>query len=91
MLQRKINGQSCFERDEKIEAKRLRALKLSKAKERDKYRESLVPIIKKALENNNNNRSKAADSLNVKRGTFKAWMQRTKAWVDWSKEYPKKV
>jgi len=91
MLQRKIDGKKFFERDEEIEAKRLRSLRLSKAKERDEYRESLVPIIKKALENNNNNRGKAADSLKVKRATFKAWMQRTKAWVDWSKEYPKKV
>jgi DNA-binding protein Fis len=91
MLQRKIEGEKFFQRDESIEAKRLKNLKLAKTKERDKYRESLVPVIKAALENNNNNRSKAADSLNVKRGTFKAWMQRTKAWVDWSKEYPKKV
>ena len=90
MQQRKIDGKKFFERDEKLEAKRLRNLKLAKAKERDLYRESLVPIIKKALEENGNSRAKAAESLNIKRGTFKAWMQRTKNWVDWGTEYPYK-
>lgn len=91
MALRKLNGETDWfgkNANNEIESKRLRNLKLSKAKERDEYRKSLIPKIRNALEENGNSRAKAAMFLNVKRGTLKAWMQRTKCWVDWNKEYP---
>ncbi len=90
MQKRKDNGEEDFFRIDNcdINDKRLRNLRLSKAKKRDEYRKSLIPKIKNALKENQNNRLKAAISLNVKRGTLKAWMQRTKCWIDWNKEYP---
>lgn len=90
MALRKLNGETDWfgNANDEIESKRLRNLKLSKAKERDEYRKSLIPKIRNALKENGNSRIKAAVFLNVKRGTLKAWMQRTKCWVDWNKEYP---
>ena len=90
MKKRKLNGESDFFRlnEDEINAKRLKNLKLVKEKQRDEYRQSLIPKIRNALSSNNNDRARAAKVLNVKRGTLKAWMQRTKCWVDWNKEYP---
>ena len=89
MALRKLNGNTdWFGRvaNDEIESKRLRNLKLAKAKESDKYRKSLIPKIRNALKENENSRAKAAMFLNIKRGTLKAWMQRTKCWVDWNQE-----
>jgi len=89
MAERMASGIKPFSCSSKeIEEKRLSNLRASKAKERDEYRKSLIPKIKKALSENNNIRTAAARSLGVKRGTLKAWMLRTKEWVNWSEEYP---
>jgi len=91
MALRKENGDTDFfsrNKNPEIEVKRLRNLQFTKAKKRDEYRKSLIPKIRNALKENENSRAKAAMFLNIKRGTLKAWMQRTRCWVNWNKEYP---
>ena len=88
MARRAQKGSIFFDKSEQAEEKRIRNLKAAKSKQKNAYRESLIPKIKKALIENNNIRTLAAKSLNVKYGTFKAWIDRTKFLVDWSKEYP---
>lgn len=88
MKKRKENGVPCFNKSAQTEAKRLKNLKVAISKKRDKNRKALIPKIKKALSDNNNIRSLAAKSLNIKVDRFSAWLLRTKQWVDWSKEYP---
>lgn len=88
MAERRAKGIKPFGKLEDVEEKRLANLRASKAKERDEYRKSLIPKIEKALSENNNVRTLAAQSLNVKYGTLKAWMKRTSCWVNWSEKYP---
>ena len=88
MEKRRQEGLPFFDKSEQAEEKRIENLKAAKSKQKNAYRESLIPKIKKALIENNNIRTLAAKSLNVKYGTFKAWIERTKFLVDWSKEYP---
>jgi len=88
MARRAQKSSIFFDKSEQAEEKRIRNLKAAKSKQKNAYRESLIPKIKKALIENNNIRTLAAKSLNVKYGTFKAWIDRTKFLVDWSKEYP---
>lgn len=88
MEQRRQNGVPFFDKSLEAEAKRIKNLRKAKAASRDIYRKSLIPKIKKALLANGNVRTKAAASLGVKDATFKRWMDRTKSFVNWSKEYP---
>lgn len=88
MEKRRQKGLPFFDKSKKAEAKRIKNLKLAKIKKRDRERKSLIPKIKEALASNDNIRTLAAKSLNIKYVTFKGWMEKTKCWVDWSKEYP---
>ena len=66
----------------------MRGLKKAKNEQKLEYRRTLIPKIKKALSENQNIRSLAAKSINVKEGTFKKWLEKTRHWVDWTNEYP---
>ena len=72
------------------EQNELRVNNLIKAKkaQSEQYLKSLVPKIKSALENNQNIRSEAAKSINVKPHTFRKWIRKTAHLVDWNSKYP---
>jgi len=88
MAKRRADGKPFFDKSSEAESKRIASLQKSLALKRYNFTKSLIPKIKKALSENNNIRSLAAKSLDLKEGTFKAWMQRTSHWVDWKNEYP---
>ena len=88
MADRRAKGEVFFDKGKIAESKRIANLQEAKAKQRDEYRQSLIPKIRKALSENNSIRSAAARSIGVKISTFRAWMLRTKKWVDWNNEYP---
>ena len=88
MKKRREDGLPFFHKTKESEEKRVLGLQKAKDKQKLEYRSALIPKIKKALSENQNIRSLAAKSLNVKQGTFKAWLAKTKHWVDWKNEYP---
>lgn len=88
MKRRRENGEAFFDKSVTAEAKRVENLRKAKSQESEKYRKSLIPKIKKALSENQNIRTAAARTLGIKYGTLKAWMGRTRKWVNWTIEYP---
>ena len=88
MQERKARGEKFFDKSFSGEQKRIKALQLAKKEEGAKYKKNLIPVIKKALNENNNIRTLAAKSLNIKYDTFRAWLQRTRHLVNWSNDYP---
>jgi hypothetical protein len=88
MLKRKAEGKVIFQKNEEQEALRLKNLKIKLTAKSQKYRKSLIPIIKNSLLKNKNKRAQAARSINVKPSTFRRWMYITKDIINWKKEYP---
>jgi len=89
MAERMANGEVPFSKltDEQRDRRRTNAMK-AKSEQREAAIRKNVPIIRDALEKNNNIRAKAADYLNVKTSWLYKWMFKTKHVIDWSKEYP---
>jgi hypothetical protein len=89
MAERMANGERPFSKltDDQRALRRKNAIK-AKDKQRENSIRKNIPIIRDALEKNNNIRAKAADYLNVKSSWLYKWMIRTKHIINWSKEYP---
>jgi hypothetical protein len=84
----KSQGHVFFKKNKTCEAKRLKNLRATILKKQIDSQKLLIPKIRKALKSNDNNRTLAAQSLGVKIGTFRSWMDRSKHLVNWTKEYP---
>ena len=73
--------------EEQLEAARQKG-RDSRSKKREASIKANIPKIKKALIENNNNKSKAARSLGKSEKWIYYWMKTTSNLVDWSKDYP---
>lgn len=89
MAERMANGETPFGKlTEDQRALRLKNAMKAKNEQKESSIRKNIPIIKNALEKNNNVRAKAANYLNVKSSWLYKWMIKTKHIVNWSKQYP---
>lgn len=88
MAEKKARGEKCFTLTEEQKTKRLKNALAAKSDQREASISKNIPLIKDALQESENIRSKAADYLNVKYSWLRKWMEKTKHIVDWPKEYP---
>ena len=89
MAERMANGEVPFSKltDEQRDRRRTNAIK-AKSEQREAAIRKNIPIIRDALEKNNNIRAKAANYLNVKPSWLYKWMIKTKHVINWSKDHP---
>lgn len=89
MAERKLRGIKPFDHlsEEQLNAARKKA-QATAAKRRQKNIIKNIPIIKKALRDNNNIRNRAASSLKKSYKWLTYWMDSSSHIIDWEKQYP---